>query len=189
MATEFTPGSSSGQEDKPLPSRPSDANNRTIVIQQNYMAEGVTINICSSNSYGSTVTKLEHTAAQPGEPTSLQRPLTRELAPVDYGRESVVVNGNTFGEYAVINIASPYSTGAGALLFLAIIQSSKPLSHPLAGPETEPETEPRAEPIIFSGGRIGFGADVSSVAVYDDSQFSVLVVFKRTYVTCYEIGL
>ncbi|KAG1890942.1 hypothetical protein F4604DRAFT_1913757 [Suillus subluteus] len=113
MATEFTPGSPPGQEDTPLPGRPLDTNNRTgVVIQQNYMAEGVTINISSTNSYGSTVTKLEHTAAQPGGPASLQRLLTRQLAPVEYGREGVVINGNMFGEYVAINIASPYSTGA-----------------------------------------------------------------------------
>lgn len=114
MATEFTPGSAPGQEDTPLPGRPSDTNNRTsgIVIQHNYMAEGVTLNISSSNSYGSTVSKLEHAAAQPGEPAPLQHLLTRQLAPVEYGRESVVINGNIFGEYVTINIASPYSTGA-----------------------------------------------------------------------------
>ncbi|KAG1837027.1 hypothetical protein DFJ58DRAFT_846641 [Suillus subalutaceus] len=113
MATEFTPGSPPGQEDTPLPGRPSDTNNRTgIVIQQNYMAEGVTINISSSNSYGSTVTKLEHTAAQSGGPASLQHLLTRQPAPVEYGHEGVVINGNMFGEYMAINIASPYSTGA-----------------------------------------------------------------------------
>lgn len=113
QGADATPGSLSGRDDKPEPGRPSDGNNRpSIVIQQNHIAEGVTINIHSSNSYGSTVTKLEHVAAQPAEPTSLQRPLTRQLAPVEYGREGVVFNGNTFGEYVVINIASPYSTGA-----------------------------------------------------------------------------
>jgi hypothetical protein len=112
MATEFNPGSPPGQEDIPLPGRPSDTNNRTIIIQQNHIAEGVTINISSSNSYGSTVTKLEHADAQPGQTTSLQHLLTRQLAPVEYGRESVVINGNVFGEYVAINIASPYSTGA-----------------------------------------------------------------------------
>lgn len=99
-------------EDKPLPSQPLDPNNRAIVIQNNHIAEGVTININSSNSYGSTVTKLEDVAAQPAESTSLQCPLAGPLAPVDHGRESVVFNGNTFGEFVVINIASPNSTGA-----------------------------------------------------------------------------
>lgn len=109
MTMQFTEGSSSGQED--TPGRPSDTN-RTIVIQHNYIGQGGTINISSSNNCGSTVTKVEHTAAQPAEPTSLQHPFTRQLAPVEYGRDSVVVNGNTIGDYVVINIASPYSTGA-----------------------------------------------------------------------------
>ncbi|KAG2368498.1 hypothetical protein BDR07DRAFT_1372037 [Suillus spraguei] len=108
-----TPGSPSGHDDKLGLGQPSDANNRpSIVIQQNYIAEGVTISIHSSNSYGSTVTKLEHVAAQPAEPTPLQRSLMRQLAPVEYSREGVVFNGNTFGDYVVINIASPHSTGA-----------------------------------------------------------------------------
>ncbi|KAG1890946.1 hypothetical protein F4604DRAFT_1898623 [Suillus subluteus] len=105
-------GSPSSQEDAPLPGRPSDANRTGIIIQHNYIAEGVTINISSSNSYGSTVTKLEYAAPKPAEPTSLQHPLTRQLAPVEYDRESIVISGNTFGEHMVINIASPYSTGA-----------------------------------------------------------------------------
>ncbi|KAG2349953.1 hypothetical protein BDR05DRAFT_943785 [Suillus weaverae] len=97
------------------PSRLLDPNNRAIVIQNNHIGEGVTININSSNSYGSTVTKLEHVTDQPAEPTSLPCPsLARPLAPADHGHESVVFNGNTFGEHVVINIASPNSTGAGS---------------------------------------------------------------------------
>lgn len=100
-------------DDQPLPIRPLDPNDRSIVIQHNHIGEGVTININSSNSYGSTVAQFEHVADQPAEPTSIQYPLARPQASVDHGRESIVFNGNTFGEYVVINIASPNSTGAG----------------------------------------------------------------------------
>ncbi|KAG1890944.1 hypothetical protein F4604DRAFT_1672913 [Suillus subluteus] len=119
-------------DDKPLPSRPLDPNNRTIVIQNNHIVEGVTININPSNSYGS-----KHVAAQPEEPTSSQYPLARSLAPVDHGRESVVINGNTFGEHVVINIASPNSTGADC--------SSIPR------PNQEPHQEPSQEYLVTGG--------------------------------------
>ncbi|KAG1831827.1 hypothetical protein EV424DRAFT_1342793 [Suillus variegatus] len=79
-------------DDRPSPGQPLDPNNHAIVIQNNYIAEGVTININSSNSYGS-----KHVAAQPAESTSSQCSLARPLGPVDYGRESVVFNGNTLG--------------------------------------------------------------------------------------------
>jgi hypothetical protein len=65
-----------------------------------------------------------------------------------------------------------------------ILQSNKPLFHTLAELETGPETEPRAEPRTFSDGRTGFGAHVSSADTYDDSQFSVLIV----YITCYVLS-
>jgi hypothetical protein len=100
------------------------------------------------------VTKLEDVAAQPAESTSLQCPLAGPLAPVDHGRESVVFNGNTFGEFVVINIASPNSTGAGescpverkVLRLFAIDQLNKLLFHTQAEPRAEPGAEPRTEP-------------------------------------------
>ncbi|KAG2037195.1 hypothetical protein BDR03DRAFT_389074 [Suillus americanus] len=78
MATEFTPGSAPGQEDTPLPGRPSDTNNRTsgIVIQHNYMAEGVTLNISSSNSYGSISRKQARACCRP---TGRARALTTSV--------------------------------------------------------------------------------------------------------------
>ncbi|KAG1731929.1 hypothetical protein EDB19DRAFT_1912312 [Suillus lakei] len=110
MATAFTPSTSTVPHDTPLSGRPLNPNNRIIVIQNTHIAAGGTINIFSSNSYGSTVTKLEHeVVVQPTEP-SLQRPLERQLVPVDYDRESVVFNGNTFGEHVVINIGLSNST-------------------------------------------------------------------------------
>lgn len=103
-----------GHGDTPRPVQPSDTNNRTgIVIQHNNIGDGVTINISSDHGCGSTVTKLEHDSTTQSASTSLQRPLTRQLVPVDYNRKSeVVLSGNTFGRYAVVNIGSSYSTGA-----------------------------------------------------------------------------
>lgn len=99
----------------PLPNQLLDANNRITIIQNNFIAEGVTINISSSNCDGSTVTKLDYVAGVAGttEPTSSQPPLARQLVPlVEYGRESVIFNGNTFGQHVMINIGSHNCTGA-----------------------------------------------------------------------------
>ncbi|KAG1850900.1 hypothetical protein F4604DRAFT_1969944 [Suillus subluteus] len=103
----------------PLPSQPLDTNNRITVIQNNIMAEGTTINIFSSNCNGSNssfkqaVTKLDY-AAGISEPTTSSQPptLARQLALVEYGRESVIFNGNTFGQHVMINIGSQDCTGA-----------------------------------------------------------------------------
>ncbi|KAG1812900.1 uncharacterized protein BJ212DRAFT_1588889 [Suillus subaureus] len=95
----------------PLPSQPLDTNNRITIIQNNFIAEGATINIFSSNCNGSTVTKLDYVAGT-AEPTSSYPPLARQLAPVEYGRESVIFNGNTFGQHVMINIGSDNCTGA-----------------------------------------------------------------------------
>ncbi|KAG1907972.1 uncharacterized protein F5891DRAFT_1180990 [Suillus fuscotomentosus] len=99
----------------PLPNQLLDANKRITIFQNNLIAEGVTINISSSNCDGSTVTKLDYVAgiARTTEPMSSQPPLARQLVPlVEYGRESVIFNGNTFGQYVMINIASHHCTGA-----------------------------------------------------------------------------
>ncbi|KAG1791302.1 hypothetical protein EV424DRAFT_1355004 [Suillus variegatus] len=105
----------------PLTNQLLDANNCITIIQNNFIAEGVTINISSSNCDGSSspfkqaVTKLDYVAGVAGttEPTSSQPPLARQLVPlVEYGRESVIFNGNTFGQYIMINIGSHNCTGA-----------------------------------------------------------------------------
>ncbi|KAG1850896.1 hypothetical protein F4604DRAFT_1959270 [Suillus subluteus] len=90
---------------------PMDANNRITIIQNNFIAEGGTINIFSNNCNGSTVTKLDYVAGT-AEPTSSHSPLARQLTPVEYGRESVIFNGNTFGQHVMINIGSQDCTGA-----------------------------------------------------------------------------
>ncbi|KAG1857320.1 hypothetical protein DFJ58DRAFT_726896 [Suillus subalutaceus] len=82
-----------------------------IIIQNNYIAEGGTINILSSNSNGSTVTKLDH-AALTAEPTPLSPPLVNQQEPEEHCHGSVVLSGNTFGECVMINVASPNCTGA-----------------------------------------------------------------------------
>ncbi|KAG2042746.1 hypothetical protein BDR03DRAFT_944149 [Suillus americanus] len=82
-----------------------------IIIQNNCIAEGGTINILSSNCNGSTVTKLDHVSLT-AEPTPLSPPLVSQSEPAEYGRESVVLSGNTFGECVMINVGSPNCTGA-----------------------------------------------------------------------------
>jgi hypothetical protein len=114
----------------PLPGQPLDANNRITIIQNNFIAEGVTINIFSSNCDGSSeffthpayhldssferaVTKLGRYVAGTAEPTFSQPPLARQLEPMEYGREIIILNGNTFGQHVMINIGSQNCTGAG----------------------------------------------------------------------------
>ncbi|KAG2144355.1 hypothetical protein DEU56DRAFT_754399 [Suillus clintonianus] len=63
-------------------------NNCIIIIQNNCIAEGGTINIFSSRCNGSTTT----------EPTPLQPPSARQAEPAKHGQESIVLSGNTFGE-------------------------------------------------------------------------------------------
>ncbi|KAG1812897.1 uncharacterized protein BJ212DRAFT_438593 [Suillus subaureus] len=82
-----------------------------IIIQNNHIAEGGTINILSSHCNGSTVTKLNYVAPT-AEPTPLSPPLVNQPEPVEHGRESVVLSGNTFGECVMINVGSPNCTGA-----------------------------------------------------------------------------
>ncbi|KAG1850884.1 hypothetical protein F4604DRAFT_1686987 [Suillus subluteus] len=74
-------------------------NNCVIIIQNNYIAEGGTINILSSRSNGS-------------KPTPLQPPSARQTEPAEHGCESIVLSGNTFGECVMINVGSPDCTGA-----------------------------------------------------------------------------
>ncbi|KAG2137754.1 hypothetical protein BD769DRAFT_1638054 [Suillus cothurnatus] len=83
-----------------------------IIIQNNYIAEGGTINILSSYCNGSTVTKLNYVALT-AEPTPLNPPLVSQPEPAEHGRESIVLSGNTFCECVMINVGSPNCTGAG----------------------------------------------------------------------------
>ncbi|KAG2042747.1 hypothetical protein BDR03DRAFT_944154 [Suillus americanus] len=86
-------------------------NNCVIIIQNNYIAEGGTINILSSRSNGSTITKLNYVTTT-AEPTPLQPPSARQAEPAEHGCESIVLSGNTFGECVMINVRSPDCTGA-----------------------------------------------------------------------------
>ncbi|KAG2070565.1 hypothetical protein BDR04DRAFT_1099829 [Suillus decipiens] len=89
------------------------SNNYVIIIQNNRVAEGGTINIYSSHCNGSTVTKLENvvptSGPMPEEPSSVVQP---EPGPVGHGCDTITLNGNTFGDYTMINIKSPNCTGA-----------------------------------------------------------------------------
>ncbi|KAG1736404.1 uncharacterized protein EDB91DRAFT_1083370 [Suillus paluster] len=98
-------------DETPLPSQKLDSNDRKVVLYNNNFGEGVTINIFSSNSTGSTVSKLER-VTRAAQPATLERPSAIQLAPVEFGRDSVVFSGNTLHEHVAINIASPNSTGA-----------------------------------------------------------------------------
>ncbi|KAG1737194.1 hypothetical protein EDB19DRAFT_997018 [Suillus lakei] len=105
-------------DDTPLPSLTQPApnpSNCVIVIQNNYIAEGGTINILSGHGNDSTVTKLDHVTLT-AEPTPLSPPLVSQPEPAEHGRESIVLSGNTFGECVMINIGSPNCTGAGRSL-------------------------------------------------------------------------
>ncbi|KAG2363139.1 hypothetical protein BDR07DRAFT_1405029 [Suillus spraguei] len=103
----------------PKPEQPTlNPNNCVIIIQNNHIAEGGTINIFSSRCNGATVTKLNHVTTTV-EPTPLQLPPAKEAEPVEHGRESIVLNGNTFGECVMINIGSPDCTGAVKQIALA----------------------------------------------------------------------
>ncbi|KAG2345793.1 hypothetical protein BDR05DRAFT_960072 [Suillus weaverae] len=86
-------------------------NNCVIIIQNNYIAEGGTINIFSSHCNGSTVSKLNHVTTT-AEPIPLQPLSAKQAEPAEHGRESVVLSGNTFGECVMINVGSLDCTGA-----------------------------------------------------------------------------
>ncbi|KAG2103106.1 uncharacterized protein F5147DRAFT_654841 [Suillus discolor] len=75
---------------------PPNPSSCVIIIQNNYIAEGGTINILSSNCNGSTVSKFEHVGLT-AEPTSLDPLLTSQPEPMEHGHESIVLSGNTFG--------------------------------------------------------------------------------------------
>ncbi|KAG1823084.1 hypothetical protein EV424DRAFT_1555839 [Suillus variegatus] len=90
---------------------PPNPSSCVIIIQNNHIAEGGTINILSSNCNGSTVSKFEHVGLT-AEPTSLDSPLMSQPEPTEYGRESIVLSGNTFGECVMINVGSPNCMGA-----------------------------------------------------------------------------
>ncbi|KAG0702236.1 hypothetical protein DFH29DRAFT_875283 [Suillus ampliporus] len=105
-------------DDAPLPGQSQNPNNPIVVLQNNRFAEGVMLNIFSSNCMGSTVTKLEH-IAQTVQPTTPQSPSAGQPAPLEYGpgRASLVFSGNVLCENVMINISSPNCTGADFLEF------------------------------------------------------------------------
>ncbi|KAG1718217.1 hypothetical protein EDB19DRAFT_1800528 [Suillus lakei] len=105
-------GHASMTDGTPLPRlRQLNSNNSVIIIQNNRIAEGVTININSTYCNGSTVTKLEDvvptTGPMPEEPPPMMQP-----DPVEQGCEAVSLIGNTFGDYAMVNVNSQNCTGA-----------------------------------------------------------------------------
>ncbi|OAX34068.1 hypothetical protein K503DRAFT_473199 [Rhizopogon vinicolor AM-OR11-026] len=88
------------------------SSNCIIIIQNNCIAEGGTINIFSSHCTSSTVIKLVHVVAPTTEPTLLQPPLAMQPESVVHARDNIVLSGNSFGECVMINVGSPNCTGA-----------------------------------------------------------------------------
>ncbi|OAX34070.1 hypothetical protein K503DRAFT_835261 [Rhizopogon vinicolor AM-OR11-026] len=91
---------------------PLNPSNCVIIIQNNCIAAGGTINIFSSHCTGSedstekqAVVKLDNVAPT-AEPTLLQPPLVMP-EPVEYGRDSIIFSGNSLGECVMINVQSP----------------------------------------------------------------------------------
>ncbi|KAG1735871.1 uncharacterized protein EDB91DRAFT_542170 [Suillus paluster] len=110
------PGHASVTNGTPLPNLEQSTmnpNNSVIIMQNNHIAEGGTINIFSSHCIA--VTKLERVVPTT-EPTPLELPLVKQIAPLEHGRESIVLSGNSFGECVMINVGSPGCTGAGRSL-------------------------------------------------------------------------
>ncbi|KAJ8588028.1 hypothetical protein M405DRAFT_820442, partial [Rhizopogon salebrosus TDB-379] len=102
-------------DNTPLPSLiqlPLNPNNYVIIIQNNCIAEGGTINIFSGHCTGSAVTKVDHVAPT-SEPALSQPPPAMQPEPVEQGRDSIILSGNSFGECVMINVNSPNCIGSG----------------------------------------------------------------------------
>ncbi|OAX34060.1 hypothetical protein K503DRAFT_786043 [Rhizopogon vinicolor AM-OR11-026] len=96
---------------------PLNPNNCVIIIQNNRIAVGGTINIFSSHCTGSedstrtqAVVKLDNVAPT-AKPTLLQPPSVMP-EPAEYGRDSIIFSGNSLGECVMINVQSPNCIGA-----------------------------------------------------------------------------
>ncbi|KAJ8594869.1 hypothetical protein M405DRAFT_808199 [Rhizopogon salebrosus TDB-379] len=107
-------GGASMADNLPLPSLiqlPLNPNNYVIIIQNNCIAEGGTINIFSGHCTGSAVTKVDHVAPA-SAPTLLQPPPAMQPVTVEQGRDSIILSGNSFGECVMINVNSPNCIGS-----------------------------------------------------------------------------
>ncbi|KAG1771547.1 hypothetical protein EDD22DRAFT_842778 [Suillus occidentalis] len=101
----------------PLPSLaqpPPNSSGCVIIIQNNHIAEGGTINIFSSHCDGphKVMTRSEHDSTATAEFMPSEPPSMKQAEPVKLGRENIVLSGNTFGECVMINIGSQNCTGA-----------------------------------------------------------------------------
>jgi hypothetical protein len=109
---------------------PLDPNNYVIIIQNNCIAEGGTVNIFSGHCTGSgeffiftshkkdspgkqAVTKVDHVA--PTSESALLQPPPPAMQPVtvEQGRDSIILSGNSLGECVMINVNSPNCIGSG----------------------------------------------------------------------------
>ncbi|KAG2103103.1 uncharacterized protein F5147DRAFT_706574 [Suillus discolor] len=116
IAMPASPSHGSMTDGIPLPSvkqpSPNPPSNCIIIIQNNYIAEGGTINIYSSHYNGSTTTKLECVTTI-AEPTPFKPRSEMQAEPAEHSHESIVLSSNMFGECVMINVGSPNCTGAG----------------------------------------------------------------------------
>jgi hypothetical protein len=112
---------------------PPNSNGCVVIIQNNHIAEGGTINIFSSHCDGprkfflcltdktrltieKVMTRSEHDSTATAEFTPSEPPSMKQAEPVKLGRENIVLSGNTFGECVMINIGSQNCTGASRSL-------------------------------------------------------------------------
>ncbi|KAJ8589444.1 hypothetical protein M405DRAFT_817958 [Rhizopogon salebrosus TDB-379] len=107
-------GGASMTDNTPPPSLvqlPLNPNNYVIIIQNNCIAEGGTINIFSGHCTGPAVTKVDH-AAPASEPAFLQPPMAIQPVLVERGRDNIILSGNSLGECVMINVNSPNCIGS-----------------------------------------------------------------------------
>lgn len=98
---------------------PPNPSSCVVIIQNNHIGEGGTINIFSSHCHGSVMTKSEHdtsTATAEFTPSGSEPPSMTQAEPVKHGLENIVLSGNTFGECAMVNVGSQNCTGASRSL-------------------------------------------------------------------------
>jgi hypothetical protein len=115
-------------DNPPLIQLPLNPNNYLIIIQNNCIAEGGTINIFSGHCTGSgeffifithkdssgkqAVTKVDHVGLT-SAPTLLQSLPAIQPVTVEQGYDSIILSGNSLGECVMINVNSPNCIGSG----------------------------------------------------------------------------
>ncbi|KAJ8580425.1 hypothetical protein M405DRAFT_886127 [Rhizopogon salebrosus TDB-379] len=104
-------GGASMTDNPPLIQLPLNPNDYVIIIQNNCIAEGGTINIFSGHCTGSAVTKVDHVGLT-SAPTLLQSLPAIQPVTVEQGHDSIILSGNSLGECVMINVNSPNCIGS-----------------------------------------------------------------------------